>query len=205
METVVALAQRHEAGLIVDESYALGAIGLRGAGVCESLGIGRQLLCIYGSLAHGLASYGAFVAGDAILTGYLLNRSKTFSNETPLPPHIACAVEAAIDLLELVPLARERLSQLGARLRSGLTLAGFRGVEGDGPIVCLPLKKLRMAANLCVALFERGFLVEGLSLGRAFSEESLVRIVITSAHTEKNVDDLLKAFYEIQPHVKEVP
>jgi 7-keto-8-aminopelargonate synthetase-like enzyme len=205
MGSVVALTQRHDAGLIVDESYALGAIGLRGAGVCESLGIGRQILGIYGSLSQGLASYGAFVAGDAILTGYLLNRSKTFSNETPLPPHIACAVESAIDLIELVPLARDRLSQLGARLRGGLALAGFRGVEGESPVVCVPLKKLRVASDLSAALYERGFLVEALSRGRAFSEDALVRIVISSAHTEKNIDDLLKAFFEIQSHVKEVP
>lgn len=204
LSALLQIALRQDAHLVVDESYALGAIGLRGAGLCEELGCISQLLCVYGSMGQGLAAYGAFVAGGAIVSNYLIQRSKTFQNEVSLPPALAAAVESGINIIELAHLEREKLRQNTKRLRDGLTEAGFLDAgQSDSMIVSIMVGKFRRAREFADILFQRGFLAEAVSLQTPLTEVGMLRFIVQAAHSPKSIDALLQNFIEIYSKIHE--
>lgn len=198
LTTLASLALQYDLKIFVDESYALGICGLRGAGGYEQSGLTDRPFCLFGSSAHTLASYGAFIAGSKILMDYLLHRSRTFAHESAPPPALAVAIENALDALELNQAVRERVLLSAARLRHGLNLAAIIGSEdSDVPFICIPLKSFQDAKELQNALFMRGFFVEIATQGLPFSEACIVRIMPSVHHTDKQLDGLLEAFVEV--------
>lgn len=192
------IARASDSSLIVDESYALGSIGLRGAGGLEAAGLANTALCAYASVSYALACYGAFAAGSAALAGYLVNRSKTFISEPPLPPALATAIETALEIAELSPVQREHTRLKAAKLRGALKAMGLRKIEGeDSPVICIPTPKLSQAQEIAEAFFHRGFLVEALPKGVPKSDSALVRLLVSPHLGERQIEELLSASSDI--------
>ncbi|MCB0340111.1 MAG: pyridoxal phosphate-dependent aminotransferase family protein [Bdellovibrionales bacterium] len=192
------IATEHGTHLIVDESYALGIEGLRGAGGCERFKVGSKALVQYGSLAFGLGGYGAFVAGSKEIITYLINRSKTFSAEVALPSSIAAQVEAGINIVELQTGARERFSTLSRSFRTRLKEIGFDVETGlDTPIVCLTVANRKVAEDLQEILFKKGYCVEVLSSPFVREEAAAVRFLLNVSHTPEIIDGVIKDLAEV--------
>ncbi len=199
----LAMAQKYDAYVVLDESYALGIAGLRGAGGSEALALQTPHLSAFGDTSFLLGTYGAFFSGPAVLVDYVINRSRTFTNDPPLPPALAAATEESLNVIELSVALRERLTALVRKLRQGLLSLGFIGVESAStPVVCLEFKRLSDAVEMSAALFQKGFLVESVPRGTLLSESAVVRILVSCAHTEKQVEDLLQATSEIVSKLK---
>ena len=195
LPAVASLAQKFGGNLIIDESCALGVVGVRGSGClgAPSAPDNIAILCEYADLSQGMGAFGAFLAGDKILIESLVGRSRTIAVETATPPFLAAAVEGAIDIIERQPLAREKLGSLAVRLRRGLAALGFSGVdESPVPVVCVAFQTNRQAKELSEALFQRGFLAEILSQKLPLSNRAIVRFIIYCAHSDRQIDELLQ-------------
>ena len=194
------IAIQNDSHLIVDESFALGALGLRGAGQTEEPNLKGQTFAAIGDLSFGLAAYGAFVAGPTLVVDYLRSRSKTIQSEAALPSSIAAAIETSIDTAELSTGTRERLSSLGHKLHLGLQELGVLTEFDDSvPFTCLKLKNSNIANELAAVLFRKGFLVEVIPAPFPRSQAAIVRIIINAAHSESSIDALLATLAEIWP------
>ena len=190
---ILALTKLFNADLVVDESSAIGGCGLRGAGASDTIPL-RDVMAIVVDLGLGLASFGAAVVGSQTLIRYLLQRSRTFIGETPLPAAIAAAAESGLDLIELRSAARERLALLALRLRSGLKSLRLIDDEfGESPIIGIPFSKSSTADSFARALFERNFYVEVVAVPLPLNEGAIVRILLNSAHSDQTVSGLLDA------------
>ncbi len=202
LEAIMALAEQHKAPVIIDESWAIGVSGLRGASSGENPLLSRALFALYGALTAAVPLYGAFVAGPAALTEILLSRSRTFALEAALPPAFAAGVEAALSKIELLSTERERLRLLSARLRRGLVELGYLLSFGsDTPIVCIPFQKSRTATECESALFQRGILAECIPIRRTLSDGAAVRFLVRSVHSENEVDRLLQTLADLKNRV----
>ena len=185
---------------VVDETYALGLIGARGAGSPELLPQSDWLRCHYAELSYGVGSYGAFVSGDAVLVSFLINKSRTFLSEPPLPQALAAATLTAIEVVESLPQERQKISFLASRLHNGLTALGML-CTGDSavPFVCMKLKNVSAADEIGKFLMRKGFFVDTIRSSTLLSESAVIRMLINVKHTERNIDDLLDAYSEILP------
>jgi len=103
------LARRHDTWLMVDEAHATGALGPGGRGISADQGVTPDVLV--GTLGKAFGSFGAYAAGSQPLRDLLLHRARSFVFTTALPPAVAAASRAALELAA---------GPEGARLRSDL-------------------------------------------------------------------------------------
>lgn len=183
--------------LIVDESYALAVAGERGAGALEGSGTLFPSVSFVGSFGHGLPGFGGFVAGKATLIEYLRQTSRAIESEPPVPAGIAAGIEKAIDIVELSIGARRSLVEMARRLRASLEAAGIPVRGGDfSPIISIPLQTFKGGREIVSRLLSRDVLVELVGLRGMRKEIPLLRIVLSSSHTQLQIDLLLELLVE---------
>jgi 7-keto-8-aminopelargonate synthetase-like enzyme len=199
---LLSAASRHGAFVVLDESSAIGSIGLRGAGACDFFNLQPGEFARQVDLSMALCSYGAAICASKELISYLVNKSRTFFAEAAPPPTLALIAERCIDIIELSTHLRQQMLSLASLLRSEVKQSGFSVVEsGSGPIVSIQLKSYEAAKELALALFSRGVLVDALKTGITRSESAVVRFIITASHTELQIMQALSALAQIQPRI----
>lgn len=189
------LAERCDAMVMVDEAHATGVLGPGGAGLVEALGLGSRVAVQMGTLGKALGGFGAYVAGSAALIDFLVNRSRTFIFTTALPPAVAAAALAALDLVEREPQRRSALRRHGARLRQGLRACGY-DVRGDetSHIVPVIVGDAEATMALSASLFERGVLAHGIRPPTVAPGTARIRATVMATHSDADLDAAVAAF-----------
>ncbi|NIJ21002.1 8-amino-7-oxononanoate synthase [Sphingomonas naasensis] len=155
LDALAALADRHEAILLVDEAHATGVFGADGRGLADALQ-GRENLITLHTCGKALGCEGALLCAPATVRDFLVNRGRGFIFSTAPSPLIAAAVRAALRLLVEEPQRRERLHAL---IGAAQTLLAPTGVTPTGSQI-LPLiigddgRTMARAATLRAAGFD---------------------------------------------------
>lgn len=176
--------------LIVDESTAFGLIGDRGAGACEHFRLGEEVFCRVGDLSRAAGSFGAFIAGSAVVCGYVLQRSRSLAVETASPPPLARAAAVALDAMELSTFARVKCHSYATKVHSTLLSLGIPTTKFvSAPIVSIEGDKARA---IQYGLAEHGFLAELLPplLPR---QGASVRLIFSCGVTDSDIERLQNA------------
>lgn len=184
------LADRYDAGLLVDEAHALGVLGPAGGGLCREQSVVPDVLV--GTLGKSFGLAGAFVAGAETLVRLIENRARSYVFSTAPPPAIAAALPRA---LALATDAR-RATVLGhaRRIRAELPRRSrLRPLPGPAPIVPVVIGEPELTMRASAALLQRGVFVHGIRPPTVPAGTSRLRIVPTAAHTHEDVDRLLDA------------
>jgi 8-amino-7-oxononanoate synthase len=188
---LVALAQRHDAALMVDDAHGLGVIGKSGRGTLEHTGVAASAVpVLVGTLGKALGTFGAFVAGDANLIDYLIQRARTYIYTTALPPVVAAASRAALRLVREEPWRRERLHSLTLRFRAAAAALGVPLTASTTPIQPLIVGESAWALALSEALMNAGFWVAAIRPPTVPAGSARLRITLSAAHREQDVDAL---------------
>jgi 8-amino-7-oxononanoate synthase len=201
LEGLVELCERHGAVLYVDEAHATGLLGARGGGLCQELGLSDRVDVVMGTLGKALGSFGAVVAGSRRLCEWLTSRARTFVFTTALPPAACGAALAALDVIEAEPERRARIAALSARMKAGLERLGFPMREVVAPIFPVLLGDERKALLASRLLRERGFLVRAIRPPTVPAGTSRLRITLSAAHADVQVDAFLVALGEVLERV----
>jgi 8-amino-7-oxononanoate synthase len=122
---LLALADRHGAGVIVDEAHATGVHGPSGRGIASEHGNVQYLAAAVHTCGKALASAGAFVCGSAVLKEHLINHARTFIFSTAMPPYMAEQIRAALQLALAMDKEREELLARAKRFAAGLRSQGW--------------------------------------------------------------------------------
>jgi 8-amino-7-oxononanoate synthase len=191
------LARESRAWLMVDDAHGLGVLGKTGRGSCEHFGLASDdVPVLIGTFGKALGTFGAFVAGDADLIDYLIQKSRTYIYTTALPPAVAAATRAALEISVRESWRREKVRSLGARLRSGLNACGveFSPLSSPGttilPVILGTAKKALAASR---ALENKGFLVSAIRPPTVPENTARLRITLSARHEEAQVDGLVAA------------
>jgi 8-amino-7-oxononanoate synthase len=197
LREIVSRCERHGAMLYLDEAHSTGVLGKTGAGLAEETGLTQSIDVLMGTLGKALGSFGAFVAGSSLLAAWLTSRCRTFIFTTALPPAACGAALAALEVLEKEPERRARLAALSARMKAGLERLGFSMTGVVAPIFPVILGAEQPALEAARALRERGFFVRAIRPPTVPRGTSRLRVSLTAAHTEEQVDDFLQALGEV--------
>ena len=109
LRDIVALKDKYNCLLMVDEAHATGLFGRRGGGIIEEEGVTDRVDIAMGTFGKALGSYGAYVAADRPMIDLLINRARTFIYSTGLPPAVIGASLAAIRIVRQQPELRHDL------------------------------------------------------------------------------------------------
>lgn len=191
---LAAAAQRHGAWLIVDDAHGIGVLGERGGGCCEFFGLdARRVPVLVGTFGKALGSFGAFVAGDAALIEFLIQRARTYVYTTALPPAVAAATRQALQLLRSEPWRRQKLLELIERFREGARLRGLPLAPSPTPIQPLILGGAAQALAASAALRAAGFRVVAIRPPTVPAGSARLRVTLSAAHEASQVEALLAA------------
>ena len=189
-----ALAQAcatHRAWLAVDDAHVLGA---RGGGALEVLGCTvHDVPVLVGTLGKAFGTFGAFVAGSDALVELFVQRARSYVYTTALPPAVAAATRAALALVRDEPWRRERVAAHVARFRAGARSLGLALLDSQTPIQPVIFGEPATALAASEALRERGLLVAAIRPPTVPAGSARLRITLSAAHAESDVDRLLDA------------
>jgi 8-amino-7-oxononanoate synthase len=189
-----------KAWLVVDDAHGLGIVGRTGRGCCEHFGLGpREVPALVGTFGKAFGTFGAFVAGDADLIEFLIQKSRTYIYTTALPPAVAAATRAALRVSDKEPWRREKVLALAQRFRAGLeerqigNSPQLRLLVPGTTIIPVIVGDEARALELSAKLEKRGFLVAAIRPPTVPPGTSRLRVTLSAAHEEAQVDALIDA------------
>ncbi|MER9127590.1 8-amino-7-oxononanoate synthase [Mesorhizobium sp. M0959] len=195
MESLVALADRHEAFLIVDEAHATGVCGPDGRGLAAAFE-GRDNIVALHTCGKALGASGALVTGPRTLCDYLVNRCRPFIYATAPSPLMAVAAREALTILSDEPMRRVQLQERVAF--AGRQLAERCGVMPSGsqiqPFVIGENGRTMAAA---AGLQARGFDIRGIRPPTVPEGTSRLRISLTLNVDEADISAMIEALVEV--------
>jgi 8-amino-7-oxononanoate synthase len=182
------LAKTHGCRLMVDEAHATGAIGAQGRGSVAAAGLSGEVDVVMGTLGKALGSYGAYVCADRETTDYLLNTARSFVFSTALPPSVAAAGLAALELLESQPERVERLTANATTLRQALVEEGLDVAGAETQIVPVAVGDAERTMELCERVLERGVFAQGIRPPTVPEGSSRLRFTVMSTHRREELE-----------------
>ncbi len=192
---ICGLCERHDAVVMVDDSHATGILGANGRGSPEHCGVLERVDLITSTLGKALGgAAGGFTCGRAPVVEFLRQRSRPYLFSNSLPPPIAAAALKAVELIATGGGLRDRLHANARRLRSALEGAGFRLRPGQHPILPVMLGDAALAGRMADKLLERGIYVIGFSYPVVPQGQARIRIQVSAAHTDEQLDRAAEAF-----------
>lgn len=192
------LAERYDAMLMVDEAHAVGVFGARGRGVAEQLGVEQRVAIRVGTFGKALGSAGGFVFGRQSLIRWLSNRARTYVFSTAHPASLSAAALTALDIVEENPGRGAKLLEKAAVFRQRLRDQDWDPGASASQIVPLRVGTPARAMQFSEQLAERGLWVPGIRPPSVPAHESLLRIGLSSEHTEEILDALLEGLASVR-------
>jgi 8-amino-7-oxononanoate synthase len=190
---LLALCERHDAWLVVDDAHGFGVLGEGGRGTLAHFDIASPRIVYMGTLGKAAGVHGAFVAGEETLIEWLLQRARTYIFTTASPPLLAAALVASLELIEAEEHRRMHLRALIQRLRENLETLPWRLSPSDTPIQPLIVGDNRAALDLASGLLGRGIWVPAIRPPTVPSGSARLRITLSAAHSVEHVDQLAAA------------
>jgi len=192
------LARDHDAWLMVDDAHGFGCLGEQGIGCAEHFNLSQQQLPILmGTLGKAAGSFGAFVAGSDALIETLIQQARPYIYTTAMPPAVAAATRASLTLISQEHWRRTHLNALIQRFRLGVAAMGVTLMPSQTAIQPLILGTEAVTIRVAQDLARKGFLVGAIRPPTVAKGTSRLRITLSAAHSDRQVDDLLSALADV--------
>ena len=200
LQSICALADRHDALVMVDDSHAVGFVGAGGRGTPEFCGVAGRVDIITGTLGKALGgASGGYTAGRREIVELLRQRSRPYLFSNTLAP---CIAAASLDVLKLLQSdegaqLRRKVRENGERFRSAMSASGFDLVPGQHPIIPVMLGDAGLATRMADSLLEEGIYVIGFSFPVVPKGKARIRTQMSAAHTAAQIDLAAAAFARV--------
>ena len=203
LPALAATARAANAWLMVDDAHGLGTLGANGGGIVEHFGLGLdQVPVLIGTLGKACGTAGAFVAGSDDLIEALVQFARPYIYTTSQPPALACATLKSLQLLRDESWRREQLAALIRQFREGAEQIGLQLMDSQTPIQPILIGDSGRAVRLSQMLRERGLLVTAIRPPTVPAGSARLRVTLSAAHTEAQVQLLLNALADCYPQLE---
>lgn len=193
LDRILALCERYDARLLVDDAHGFGVLGPGGRGSLAYFALASPRIVYMGTLGKAAGVSGAFVAAPAQLAEIMIQRARPYIYTTASPPALAAALIRSLDLIETESWRRDRLASLSRRLTDGLRLRRWRLAASPTAIQPLIIGTNREALAVSDALAERGILVPAIRPPTVPEGTARLRISLSAAHQDADIDQLVAA------------
>jgi 8-amino-7-oxononanoate synthase len=195
---LVALAERYDAWLLLDDAHGFGVLGAEGRGTLAHFDISSPRMIYMATLGKAAGVAGAFVAGEAEVVETLVQRARPYIYTTATPPLLAHALLESLELIRREEWRRDRLRELVRQLRASLRLARWRLAPSDTAIQPLIIGANAEAVAVAEALARGGLLVPAIRPPTVPGGTARLRISLSAAHVPDEVERLAAALNALQ-------
>ncbi len=195
---LVRLAGQFGAMLMVDEAHATGVWGTQGRGICEMQQVEHAVPIRVGTLSKALGSIGGFVAGSQSLIDWIANRARTYMFSTAQPEAISAAALAGLEIVKSQPERRERLQTVSRYVKSVLVEQGWNCGNTSSQIIPVLIGDEGTALEINGRLRAMGVLVPAIRPPAVLDGQCLLRISLSSGHSDQQLEQLLSAFAQLR-------
>lgn len=202
LEAMVAVSEKWNCMIVVDESHSLGTHGPQGAGLCVELGLSERVHFITASLAKAFAGRAGFLTVPANMRNYVLSTSYPNMFSSCLLPHEVAALDATLEVIRRSDAERERLHAITRRLRGELTELGYPIHQGTEQIIALESGTEPATMVLRDLLEERDVFGAVFCAPATSRNRTMVRLTLSAALADAELDHVSAVAREIAPLVK---
>jgi len=198
LDKIVALAEKYNAIVMIDECHSSGFMGKSGRGVHEHCGVMGKIDIITGTLGKALGgANGGFTSGSKAVIDMLRQKSRPYLFSNTLAPSIVGASIAILDMLSETTALRDKLEQNTLYFREQITQAGFDIKPGIHPIVPIMLYDAPLAQKMAARMLEEGVYVVGFFYPVVAKGNARIRVQISAGHEREDLDKAIAAFTKV--------
>ena len=190
LEEIAELALHFQAVLIVDEAHALGVLGPGGRGCVAHYGLEDRVAVVTGSFGKAFGSYGGVALCSTAVRSLLVNQARSFVYNTGLPPVLAKASLASLEVVEGDGALGATLLDLAASFREKLTKAGLDCGASQSQIVPVRAPGNRRVNRFAAALRSEGVLAVAIRAPSVPVGEECVRVSLSLLHDAATIDEV---------------
>ena len=194
---LLALCERHDAWLLVDDAHGFGVLGEQGRGSLSHFGIESERIIYMATLGKAAGVSGAFVAAEPVVIATLVNHARSYVYTTATPPALSVALAESIRLIAQGDDRRAHLQKLIAQLRKGLADLPWRLMPSSTAIQPLLIGDNQQVLALSEGLRERGIWVAAIRPPTVPQGTARLRITLSAAHRAADVEQLVGALHEL--------
>jgi len=206
LDRITELAEQYEAVVLVDDSHATGVLGDQGKGTPTYFGVSEKVDLITSTLGKALGGgSGGFTSGPREIIELLRQRSRPYLFSNALPPVMTAAALKALELVIHGEALRAAIRTHAQFFRSNLETLGFRIIPGDHPIIPVMLGEAALATRMAERLLEEGLYVIGFSYPVVPKGQARIRVQMSAAHTQDNLERAILAFEKVGRELGVIP
>lgn len=195
---LIALCERHDAWLLLDDAHGFGVLGRRGKGVLEHFGARSPRVIYMATLGKAAGVFGAFVAAQDAVIEWLLQRARSYIFTTATPPLLAQALQKSLDLIEREDWRRDRIAQLINALNQIVISKRWHLMRSATAIQPLVIGGNEETVAVSQALARDGLLVPAIRPPTVPRGGARLRISLSAAHEIRDVERLAAALNALQ-------
>jgi 8-amino-7-oxononanoate synthase len=194
IEELVAISQRHNCYLVVDEAHALGIFGEHGEGIVQSLGMQDNIFARIVTFGKGLGCHGAAILGSLELKSYLVNFARSFIYTTGLSTHSVAAILVAYQHLETEKLAMQNLKHNIHFFNKQKLQFGLKPlfVYSKSAIQCAIIPGNEKVKSIAIKLQDSGFDVKAILSPTVPEGQERLRFCLHSYNSEEEISNVLQ-------------
>lgn len=195
VDQMVALCDKYQATLMVDEAHGLGVFGREGRGTCDHYNMLPKVEMVMGTFSKSLASIGGFLAADKETINYLKHNIRPYIFTASIAPAATAAASAALDIMRSEP---ERQAQLWNNTEYALKCyrdLGFEIGNTQSPIIPLFIRDAEKTFLATRMIFDDGIFVTPVIPPAVPSHDTLIRFAIMATHTHEQIDTAVEKIY----------
>ncbi|OHX64716.1 glycine C-acetyltransferase [Flammeovirga pacifica] len=198
MDEVVALADKYDALVMVDECHSAGVVGKTGRGVTEHFDIRGKVDIITGTLGKAFGgAIGGFTTGKKEVIEMLRQRSRPYLFSNSIPPSIAAAGIEMFDMMDSTDELSTKLHTNTTYFKEQMLAAGFDIKPTESAICAVMLYNAELSQRFAEKLLEKGIYVIGFYFPVVPKEQARIRVQLSAAHTREHLEKAVKAFTEV--------
>jgi len=197
LPTLIPLAHRYDAAVMVDDAHSLGILGPHGSGTAAHFDMTDDVDLITGTFSKSLASIGGFVAADAEVIDYLRNNARALIFSASMPPASVATVIKALEIIRTEPERQERLWANTRRMMKELTAMGFDIGPTETPVIPILIGPMEKTFVLWRDLFESGVFTNPVVPPAVPDGSCRLRTSYMATHTDEQLDFVLEQLQRV--------
>ncbi|HSD08150.1 MAG TPA: pyridoxal phosphate-dependent aminotransferase family protein [Flavobacterium sp.] len=199
LEELIAVSEKYNSYLVVDEAHALGVFGEKGEGVIQSLALQNKIFARIMTFGKGLGCHGAVVLGSNELKSYLVNFARSFIYTTGLSPHSVATILTGYYHLEkdksLTELLRENIIFFN-QVKKMLNLSPIF-IRSKSAIQSVIIPGNEKVKNIASSIQQNGFDVKAILSPTVPEGQERLRFCLHSYNTKEDITKILTLLNEL--------
>lgn len=197
LPSLVNVADKYGARVMVDDAHAVGVLGRTGAGTAEHFGLQDRVDLTMGTFSKSFAAQGGYIAGKHEVIDFIRHFGRALIFSASITPSSAAAVLAALDIIENEPERREQLWKNALRMQREIRGLGFDTGHTATPIIPIVVGNDMACFGFWKALFDNGVFTNPVVSPAVPPDGALIRTSYTATMTDSQLDQVLEVLARV--------